>query len=245
MFGILELYTIVLHTMKEQKPKQIRTESSFEQFPLEQLPPECMLHVFRFLYSAHRVFRSFEVYALTLRSNYDSLLSMNEFSVHFDLHRQRYQHLCVHRCLLEQSADTRNGIYTYLPLIFVYSTFAVSRLPETEEPEEWYMCCPGDQQTIVLTSVETYTSKRCLSESPDPDDPDVILTDPDDPHVHVNLPHPHHHHRFLINSCYEKNWHGIFCTGDIVEGKVTFYVRCPTEQREPIKLDTWTNEEFA
>jgi len=246
VFEILELYTIALHTMSspQKRPKTGRTKPHFKQLPLE-----CLLHVFRFLYSAHlvSVFRWKEVYTLkdtkqtdskvkaTGRSNYHSLLLMNELSVPFDLHRQQYQHLRVHRCLLEKSADTVNGIYTYLPLIFVYSTLAVSRLPEPEEPEE-YMCCPRDQQTIVLTSVEQYTSNRCLSESPDPDDTDLVLTDPDCPHVHCDLPNPHY--QMLIDSDLEKNWYGIHCIGDIVDGVVMSYARCPTTQ-EPLELDTW------
>ena len=234
-------------TSPHNKPKHKCTKSDFETLPLE-----CLLHVFRFLYSAHlvSVFRWKEVYALkdskqtgskvkaTRRSNYHnyhSLLSMNELSVHFDPHRQQYQHLRVHRCLLEESADTRNGIYTYLPLIFVYSTLAVSRLPEPEEPEE-YLCCPGDQQTIVLTSVEPYTSKWCLSESPDTEDTDVVLTDPDCPHIHCNLPNPHY--QMLIDNDLEKHWYGIHCIGDIVDGVVMSYARCPTKL-EPIELDTW------
>lgn len=151
---------------------------------------------------------------------YDSLLSMNEFSVHFDLHRQQYQHLRVHRCLLEKSADTVNGIYTYLPLIFVYSTLAVSRLPEPENKDD--RCCPGDQQTIVLENkVEPYTSKRCLTESPGPDDMALVLTDhPDCPHVHCDLPDPHY--KMLIDTYLRKpSMYGIYRIG------------------KHIKLDTW------
>ena len=214
--------------MQEKKPKQIHTTQHFDQLPLDSL-----LHVFLFLYSADRVFRWKEVYApkdttqtgskvkTTLRSNYHSLLLMNEFSVYFDLHRRRYQHLRVHRCLLELSRNTRDDIYTYLPLIFVYSTLAVSCLPEPEEPGD-YLCCPRDQQNIVLTSLEPHTLNRCPSEFPDPGDMDVVLTDQDFPHVHCDLPNSHY--KMILDHELNKMYYGINCPPKL----------------EPAELDTWS-----
>ena len=177
----------------------------------------------------------------THRSNYNLLLSMNEFSVHFDFHRQQYQHLRVHRSVHQQDvAWTGESIYAYCPIIFAYSTLAVSHLPKQVEPG-YYMCCPRDQQTIILTSYTPYISYEDEDEPYDRTD-DFVLTDPEGMQVYNSLPDPSY--RILIQSDYTMNWYGIHCIGDIVEGVVMSYGRCPSEQ-QPTKLDTWSIPDFA
>lgn len=211
-----------------KRPKKGRTTPPFEQLPLE-----CLLYMFRFLHPVDIVFRS-KLYNLK-ESNYDSLLSM----VHFDLHRQQYQHLRVHRSLHQQGvACTGESIYAYCPIIFAYSTLAVSHLPK--QPV-YYMCCPRDQQTIILTSYKPYISYDDEDEPYDRTD-DFVLTDPEGMQVYNSLPDPSY--RILIQSDYTMNWYGIHCIGDIVEGVVMSYGRCPTE-KHPTKLDTWSIPDFA
>ena len=236
-----------------KRPKKGRTTPPFETLPLE-----CLLHVFWFRYPAHLVFR-WKLYILEKTEQtdsknevmqsvcYDSLLSMNEFSVLFDFHRQQYQHLRVHRSVHQQDvACTGESIYAYCPIIFAYSTLAVSHLPK--QPV-YYLCCPRDQQTIILTSYKPYISDeddlRYLRKD------DFVLTDSlelgDYIQLYHNLPDPLFtglRYRILIHSDYTKNWYGIHCIGDIVEGVVMSYVRRPSEQH-PIKLDTWTIEDFV
>ena len=249
------MYTIALYAMSSslKRPKKGRTTPPFETLPLE-----CLLYVFRFRYPAHLLFR-WKLYTLEKTEHtdsknevtqsvcYDSLLSMNEFSVHFDFHRQQYQHLRVHRTMHQQDvACTGESIYAYCPIIFAYSTLAVSHLPK--QPA-YYLCCPRDQQTIILTSYKPYISDSIYLSYLRKDD--FVLTDSyelgDDIQIYRNLPDPlftGSRYRILIHSDYTKNWYGIHCIGDIVEGVVMSYLRRPSEQ-QPIKLDTWTIEDFV
>lgn len=184
-----------------------------------------------------------EKYDVLHRSNFNSLLSVNGFSVHFDLHRQQYQHLRVNRALLRQDVNTRERIYAYFPVVCVYSTLAVSRLPKPKPSEDWsyYICCPRDQQHITLTSYEPYIS-RGEDQEEVCRNPDLVLTNlpVNYDRVYCNLPDPNY--RIVVDSDYTMNpGYGFICTGDIVDGVVTGYVRCDDEQ-EAIKLDTWIDD---